>query len=273
MPEVTKATGAPPRGLTPGGRKALLGVAGVATLLLVLELVPRLGLVNRRYLPPFSEMASALGERAGTAVFWEALGDTLTTWGTGLAIALVSGVAVGMVIGSVGWLREGTASLIEFLRPIPSVALIPLAVLMYGTGREATLLLVVYAAFWQVLIQVLAGVGDIDPVARDTARTYRFRVTTTATRLTWPTTLPYAVVGFRLAASVALVLTVTGELIIGTPGIGRLISVAQTSGAVAAMYALVIVTGLLGMAVNLLARFVERRLLHWHPSMRRESAS
>ncbi|WP_394813321.1 ABC transporter permease [Streptomyces johnsoniae] len=276
------ATVPPPVRTAPrGGRRrparsphrALLGLAGVAAFLCLLELLPRTGLVNSRFLPPFSDMAEALGERAGTGEFWRALGDTLTTWSIGLGIALAAGVVIGMLIGSVRVLRETTASVIEFLRPIPSVALIPLAVLMYGTGREATLLLVIYAAFWQILLQVLAGVQDVDPVARDTARSYRFRFLTEVTRLVWPTTLPYAVVGFRLAASVALILTVTGELIIGTPGLGRLIAVAQTSGAVASMYALVIVTGLLGVAVNLLARLVERRVLRWHPSVRQESAS
>ncbi len=72
---------------------------------------------------------------------------------------------LGVVIGSVPLLRAVTASTIEFLRPIPSVALIPVAVLLYGTGMASTLLLVVYAAFWQVLVQVLAGVQDVDPVA------------------------------------------------------------------------------------------------------------
>jgi ABC-type nitrate/sulfonate/bicarbonate transport system permease component len=186
---------------------------------------------------------------------------------------MVAGIVVGIVVGSVPFLREATASTIEFLRPIPSVALIPLAVLLYGTGMQATLLLVVYASFWQVLVQVLYGVQDVDPVARDTARTYRFRALTQARTVIWPTALPYIVTGFRLAASVALILTVTGELIIGTPGLGKLLAVAQSSGAVASMYALVIVTGLLGIAVNLFARLVERRILRWHPSVRRETAS
>ncbi|GAB2877686.1 ABC transporter permease [Streptomyces mayteni] len=253
-------------------RNALLGLAGVAAFLLLLELVPHTGLVDDRYLPPFSEMARALGDSAGTAEFWQALGDTLRTWGTGLALAFAAGTAAGMVIGSVPALRDATASTIEFLRPIPAVALIPLAVLLYGTGMEATLILVVYSAFWQVLMQVLAGVGDVDPVARDTARSFRFRHRTRVLRLVWPTTLPYAVTGFRLAASVALILTITGELIIGTPGLGRLIAVAQSSGAVAPLYALVIVTGLLGVTVNLSARLLERRVLRWHPSVRQEAA-
>lgn len=170
-------------------------------------------------------------------------------------------------------LRAATATTIEFLRPIPSVALIPLVVLVLGTGMESTLVLVIYGSFWQVLAQVLYGVQDVDPVARDTARAYRFHFVTEGLRLVWPTTLPYALTGFRLAASVGLIMTITGELIIGTPGLGQLIAVSQQSAAVASMYALVLVTGLLGVAINVLVRLAERRALHWHPSVRRETAS
>lgn len=263
----------------PAGRRRValprpvLGAIGVALAAAVLEVAPRLGLVDARFLPPFSQMLGALGERVTQPEFWTALSQTLVTWAIGLGVALVAGVLAGMVIGSVPVLRAATASTIEFLRPIPSVALIPLVVLLYGTSRGATLILVIYAAFWQVLIQVLSGVQDVDPVARDTARSYRFRFLTEGWRLVWPTTLPYAMTGLRLAASVALILTITGELIVGTPGLGKLLFLASQSGAVASMYALVIVTGLLGVLVNLLARAIERRVLHWHPSIRREKAA
>ncbi|MGQ7787584.1 ABC transporter permease [Nesterenkonia sp. K-15-9-6] len=277
---MTTQTAAPPSATTRAARRpregtnrALWGTAGVLSLILVLELLPRSGAVDARFLPPFSEIGAALADRITTGEFWTALGDTLVTWAIGFSIALVAGIVLGMVIGSVGILRDATASTIEFLRPIPSVALIPLAVLMLGTGRPGTLLLVVYATFWQVLVQVLYGVQDVDPVARDTARSYRFRFLTTARTVVWPTTLPFAMTGFRLGATVALILTITGELIIGTPGLGRLLAVAQQSGQVSSMYALVIVTGLIGVLVNLGARAVERRVLHWHSSVRRETAS
>ena len=78
----------------------------------------------------------------------------------------------------------------------------------------------VYASFWQVLVQVLHGVADVDPVARDTARSYRLGRWARVRYLVWPTALPYAMTGIRLAASVALILAITGELIIGTPGLG-----------------------------------------------------
>jgi ABC-type nitrate/sulfonate/bicarbonate transport system permease component len=236
----------------------------------LLEVLPRLGLVPAGYLPPSSRIAVALADEVGRWAFWVALADTLRTWLIGLGVAVAAGLLCGMVIGSVPALRAATASTIEFLRPIPSVALIPLAVLLYGVSMKGTLLLVVYASFWQVLVQVLHGVGDVDPVARDTAASYRLSRLAQVRYLVWPTALPYAVTGVRLATSVALVLTITGELVIGTPGLGKEIAVAQSSGAVPAMYALVVVTGLLGLAANLVTRAAERRVLAWHPAIRAE---
>jgi len=236
-------------------------------------MLPRVGLVSRRYLPPFSEMMRALLEELGQAEFWSALLETVKAWGIGLAIALVLGIGLGLVIGSVPVLRALTSSTIEFLRPIPSVALIPLVVLMFGTRIESTLVLVVYASTWQVLIQVLYGVQDVDPVVRETARSYRLGTVTQVRHVIWPTALPYVMTGFRLAATVALVLAITAELVIGSPGLGKEIAVAQSSGAVSLMYALVIVTGVLGVLVNIFARAVERRFLAWHPSQRRDGVA
>ncbi|HEV2783442.1 MAG TPA: ABC transporter permease [Actinophytocola sp.] len=248
----------------------LLGLIGLIGFGALLELVPATGLIPDRYLPPTSRILATAADEVADARFWNALLDTLITWGLGLGIAVAGGVAVGVLIGSVPLLRAATASTIEFLRPIPSVALIPLAVLLYGSTITSTLILVVYASFWQVLVQVLHGVADVDPVARDTAAVYRLGRWATVRYLIWPTTLPYAVTGFRLAASVALILAITGELIIGSPGLGKEIAVAQESGAVPQMYALVVVTGLIGVAANLLTRTAERRVLAWHPSVRGE---
>jgi ABC-type nitrate/sulfonate/bicarbonate transport system permease component len=245
-------------------------VLGLALGAAVLEALPRLGIVDSRFLPPFSSMARSLAEQLGREDFWVALGETLRGWAIGLAIAMAAGIVVGVVVGSVPFLRSVTASTIEFLRPIPSVALIPLVVLIYGSRPQSALVLVVYAAFWQVLVQVLYGVADVDPVVRDTARSYRFSRWALVRTVVWPTAMPYVVTGFRLAAAVALILQVTAELIIGVPGLGRSIGVAQSSGAVAETYALVIVIGLLGVAVNVSARAVERRVLRWHTSVRSE---
>ncbi|WP_460071046.1 ABC transporter permease [Streptomyces sp. YKOK-I1] len=254
------------------GANLALGTAGLAAFLALGEAVPRLGLVQEAYFPPTSRIAEALRAELADAAFWTALGDTLTGWALGLAIAVGAGIATGVLISVVPYLRRATASTIEFLRPIPSVALIPLAVLLYGTELRSVLLLVVYAAFWQVLVQVLYGVQDVDPVAEETARCYGLGTWARVRHVLWPTALPYVMTGVRLAAAVALILAITTELVIGAPGLGARIAVAQTSQAVPEMYALIVVTGVLGLLINVGARAVERRALAWHQSVRGEVA-
>lgn len=250
-----------------------LGLAGLVGFGALLELVPRVGLVPERFLPPTSRILAELGRQVRQEPLWDAVGNTLLTWAIGLALAVGAAVVLGVVIGMVPLLRAATASTIEFLRPIPSVAWIPAAIVLYGPVRAGTLLIVVYAAFWQMLVQVLHGVVDVDPVARDTAHSYRLGPWARVRWLIWPTALPYAVTGLRLAAAVALILTVTGELFVGTPGLGAEILVAAAGGAVTLTYTLVMVTGLVGVAANLLFRAVERQALAWHPSMRREAVA
>ncbi|MFC3995567.1 ABC transporter permease [Nocardiopsis sediminis] len=277
------ATRAPARGpaaaargpaATRGGNgrpSPLLGAAGIAALLAVWEAAPRAGWVSGRFLPPASEVLATLGQRLAQPVFWRAVADTVAAWGLGLAIALAAATVLGFAVGSVPVLRAFTASTVEFLRPIPSVALIPLAILLYGTDIRSTLLLVVYAAFWQIYIQVLYGVADVDPVAEQTARSYGLGRWARTRHITWPSALPYLLTGVRLGAAVALILTITGQLTIGTPGLGREIDVARSSGAVDLVYALIVATGALGVAVNAAVRALERRLLRWHTSVRGET--
>ncbi len=121
----------------------LLGSAGVAAFLAILELLPDVGVVDPQYLPPTSAIFNALLSLVCTQVFWLALGNTLLTWSIGLAVVTIAGGLLGTLVGSVPLLRNVTNSTVEFLRPIPSVALVPVVILLLGTGRAATLILVV----------------------------------------------------------------------------------------------------------------------------------
>ncbi|MGW3343028.1 ABC transporter permease [Nonomuraea rubra] len=261
--------GLPPR-LRDSAARLGYGAAGLGGLVLLMEAVPRLGLVDERFLPPASEILATLGAQLGTAELWIALGETLRGWAIGLALAFCAAVVTGVVIGIVPGLRALTSSTVEFLRPIPSVALVPLATLLFGPSLGSTLMLVGYASFWQVLIQVLYGVAAVDSVAFDTARSYRLSAWSRVRHLVWPTALPYVMTGLRLAAAVAFILAVTAELVIGSPGLGAEIQVAQSSGAVPAVYALIVLAGLVGIAVNAAVRLLERRVLAWHPAVRSE---
>lgn len=267
------ATGSPRPAARADRSAPLLGALGILAFLALWEAAPRLGAVPGRYLPPASEVLLSLGARAATPAFWTAVGDTLAGWALGLAIAFAAAAVLGLALGSLPRVRAFTTSTVDFLRPIPSVALIPLAVLLYGTDLRSTLLLVVYACFWLVYVQVLYGVADVDPVAEQTARSYGLGPLARVRHVVWPTTLPYLMTGLRLAASVALILSVTAQLVIGSPGLGREIAVAQSSGAVASVYALIVATGALGVLINTGVRALERRVLHWHTSVRGEAAA
>jgi len=213
-----------------------------------------------------------LGVNAGLTGFWVALGQTVASWALGMLIALVLAGPLGVVIGLSPFLQRATRSTVEFLRPIPSVGLIPLAVLVLSVPLQQSLLIIVYGAFWQVLIQVLYGVADVDSVAMSTARSYGFTWWQRVRDVVFPTMLPYLLTGVRLAAAVALILAVTAELVIGTPGLGNQIALAKEAGLYASTYALVLATGLLGVVINLGVRALERRLLSWHQSVRGEAS-
>jgi len=261
------------RGRRPGRNlpvKQLLGLAGIIGFLATWELIPRVGLIDQQFLPPASEVILALVRDFGLTAFWISVGETMTAWFLGLAIAVVLAVLLGFVIGSSDFLRKATNSTVEFLRPIPSVALIPLAVLLFGVKIESSLMLITYAAFWQVLIQVLYGVADVDMVANNTAKTYGLGRIARIRYVVFPTALPYLMTGVRLAATVALVLAITAELVIGSPGLGREIALAQSGGAISGMYALVLATGLIGVLINALMRLIEKKTLSWHSSVRSE---
>ena len=249
------------------------GLIGIVIFLGIWELVPALGIVEAAYLPPASEVLLTLFADLALTAFWVAVGETMLAWFIGLAAAVLLALVLGLVIGMSSFLRRATNSTIEFLRPIPSVALIPLAVLLFGTKIEASLMLIIYACFWQVLIQVLYGVADVDNVAMQTARSYGFSRIQRIRDVIFPTMLPYLMTGIRLGAAVALILAITAELIIGAPGLGKEIQLAQSGGAIAGMYALIVATGLLGVAINLCMRIIEKRVLSWHASVRGENAA
>ena len=241
---------------------------GALAVVALFELLSRSDAIASRFFPPVSDWARTLVEEAGTSGFWSAVGNTLQGWALGLGIACAIAIPAGVVIGSTPLLYRALRGVIEFLRPIPSVALIPLAVLVYGSGLESKVFLAAFAATWPLLMQTLYGVQDVDPVATDTARSFGFGRAQRLLRVTLPSAVPYIATGVRISAAVALILVVTAELVIGAPGLGRQINLARQGANVELMYALILATGVLGVALNVLFTRIERRVLHWHPSQR-----
>jgi ABC-type nitrate/sulfonate/bicarbonate transport system permease component len=158
---------------------------------------------------------------------------------------------------------------IEFLRPVPGVALIPVAILLWGQSTQSDVALVAFGTTWLMLVQTIYGARATDELTLQTARSFGVGP---LGRLRWvllPSALPYIATGLRICSAAALIVAVTAELVIGTPGIGNLLGEAQRGVQYERMYALVLAAGLLGIAVHLLFASLERYFLKWHESQRR----
>jgi ABC-type nitrate/sulfonate/bicarbonate transport system permease component len=247
----------------------LLAIAGALALW---ELLTRSGLLNPDHVPPMTDTVAELVQLLQESSFWSAVGSTLQGWALGLGIAAALAVPLGILIGSSATAYRAVRFVVEFLRPIPSVALVPLAVLIYGVGLESKVFLAAFASFWPLFIQTLYGVRDVDPVTTDTARSFGLNGFERLFRVKLPSAVPYIATGLRISSSVALILAVTAEIVIGSAGLGREINIARQGGAIELMYALIITTGLLGWALNIATTRAERRVLHWHPSHRQVAA-
>jgi len=250
-----------------------LGVLGVGVILVALEILSRTEILPSRDVPPVTTVLVTLAGQLRAPALWVEVLQTLEGWAIGLGIAAALAVPAGMAIGGSHVVYRLVRAVVEFLRPIPSVALIPMAVLVAGTGLTTKVFLVAFASFWPLLVQTIYGVQDADPIARDTARAYRIGWLDQLWLVTVRRTLPYLATGLRLSSSIALILAVTAELVVGAPGLGNAVNAAQSGGNYPLMYAVVLVTGTLGVALNAVWRALERRALRWHPSQRLELAA
>lgn len=226
------------------------------------------GVLDSSSFASFTATVSELVTLAGGGEFWAALFDTLSAWLAGFLIASVLGVALGLVLGSSRFVLASTRFLVDFVRTVPPIALIPAALLMYGPTGQMKIILVVFGAMWPMVIQASYSVHDIDPMVRETARSYRISGLTRLTRVFVPAVLTFLAPAFRLTAVIALLLALASEVLASAPGIGTEITRAQQAGATTTMFAYICTAGLLGVAVNTALTRAERKLLPWHPDFR-----
>ena len=210
-----------------------------------------------------SESLRALAEGLASGALLGEIGTTLQAFVEGLVLAVVVGVAVGVLIGSSRTLRDAASVVIEFLRPIPAVALIPLAILFLGLGIPMRRFVVAYAAVWPILVNTLYGVRGSDRILDDVARTSGATGAARLFRVKLPAALPSIATGVRVGASIGLLACVTAEYLNGTGGIGSYMHRQETAFQLPELYAAVILVGALGYGVNQLLRAAQRRYVFW----------
>jgi ABC-type nitrate/sulfonate/bicarbonate transport system permease component len=263
----------PPAGGPGRLTRTLVGAFGVLLAALAWEAAVQFGVIDSSVVPPLTEVLDALGEELGSDSFWTAVWRTAESTLLGLAISVAIALPLGVALGLSRRAFRSTRFVVEFLKPIPVVAILPLVLLIYGTTLEMKLVLITFGTLWPLLIHVLYGVQAVDPVVASTAQAFRLSLPQRLLRVVLPSAAPMIATGLRVSAVTALILSIVTELVGGAQGLGFEITRAQLGGNYARMYALVLVTGVLGLALNAAVERPERRLLHWHPAYRGESAT
>jgi ABC-type nitrate/sulfonate/bicarbonate transport system permease component len=273
--EMASTAGAP---IPPGGKQRLRRlvnpIVGLRLLVVVAfgvtwEVVSRLAILDPREFPPFTDVVGSLLTTLTEPPTWLAIYDTVSGWAVAMVVSTVVGVSLALVIGSSGFLTRSTSLLIDMLRSTPAPALIFILILLFGTGLTMKVVLVVFAAVFPILIQSMYGVRSIDAVLTDLAKSYRLSRRVTFLKIKLPAALPYIATGVRISSSLALIVAVVAEFLGGSPGLGNLVEDVRSVGDFPRMYALILLVGFLSVALNLLVRAGERRLLHWHPTHRK----
>ncbi|MFJ7204599.1 ABC transporter permease [Streptomyces sp. NPDC098789] len=244
-------------------RGAALRSAALVALLLVWETAPRLGLVDRTFLPPFSEVAVA---------WWELLADGQLgehTWASlvrsfgGFGIAVAVAVPLGLLIGWYRPVAELLGPLLEVFRNTAALALLPVFVLLLGIGETSKISMVVYACVWPVLLNTISAVRGADPTLVKLARSMDLSTLRLFQKVILPSSVPTIFTGIRLAGAVSILVLVAAEMIGAKAGLGYLINASQFNFAIPQMYAGIITISAIGVGFNQILVSIERRLSLW----------
>jgi len=242
-------------------------------LLLLWELGARATPKLQLYFPPVSQIVAALGQALMAGPVAQHFGVTLGRFFEGYLLASVLAVTLGVVLGYIRFLHSLLETSIELLRPMPSVAIIPVAILLLGIGDSMIVAVTVYASVWPILINTIDGVRHVEPTLIDTGRTFGLTRPQILWRIIVPGAAPYIVTGLRIGLSIALILVTTAEMVAGSKGLGYFILDEERAMNSANMYGGIVLVALMGYSLNRLFLLLEARALRWrHGMMARQEA-
>lgn len=245
----------------------LLGFALMAAILGLWEAASVSGLLNPFYFPPVHHVATGLLASLLDGTLPGAVAASLARGFAGYAIAMAAAVTLGLLAGFYPFVRDLIDPTVEFLRPLPSPAIIPVAILLLGIGATMKVFIVAWACFFPILLNTVDGVRGIPPALVETARNLGLRQPAILLSVVLPAASPMIFTGLRIAIAVMLILTVISEMVAGNSGIGFLILEAERTFRVAEMYGFILALAALGYGLNRAFLGVERRVLAWHHAM------
>ena len=253
-------TGAKVRG---GVARLLRGLVGVVALAVVWEIAPRAGWVDPNFVSPLSEVLRAWYELLSSGELWAHLGASLFRSAAGFALALVLAVPLGAAIAWYRPVRELVSPVLELFRNTAALALLPVFVLILGIGETSKVAIVLFACFFPILLNTISGVATVDQQLLRSAQVLDLSAVTTFRKVVFPAALPTIFTGIRIAGAAAVLVLIAAEMIGATAGLGYLINYSQYNFLIPQMYAAILTTTGVGLAINYGLVALERRLSRW----------
>ena len=219
--------------------------------------------VSKVFLPtPEAAWASLLeGLRDGELLAFT--GHTVLRMLEGWLLASAVGVVLGALIGASATARTWIAPTLEFVRPLPASAVMPLAISLFGLSANMVLCVVAFGAMWPVLLATVHGLATVHTRLREVAQALQLSRTAFVCKIGLPNALPDILAGMRLSMTVSLIVAVVGEMIASQPGLGQAILLAARAFRASELFAGIVLLGLIGFTSNALLALAERRLLRW----------
>lgn len=233
----------------------------IAAFLLLWEVAPRVGLVDRTFLVPFSEAVKALIALAEDGQLWDNTRASLVRSLAGFLIAIGVGVPLGLLIGWYRPVSEILGPLLELFRNTAALALLPVFILLLGIGETSKIAIIFYMTVFLVLLNTMTGVAAIPRNQLRGAENYGVSAWQLFAWIVFPATLSYSVAGARIAMGNSFAAVVGAELIAANAGLGYRIVDSGQWMAMDQMFATMLVLGLLGIAADRLARALSARFL------------
>ncbi len=239
------------------------GISGLVILLLFWHAVTSLELISRVFLP---SPAATLAALEWGLVNGDLFGQTLATinrMAQGWLLASLVAIAIGSLIGVSPAARAYIQPTLEFLRPLPASAIIPVAISLFGLNSTMVLGVVVFGAVWPTLLGTIHGFAHVEPRLVEVSRLMQMSRWEFIHKIGLPNAVPDILAGMRLSLTVALILAVVGELLTAQQGLGTAILHAARSYRAADLYAGILLLGMIGLVSNYGLAIADRRILAW----------
>ncbi len=224
-----------------------------------------LRLVSPVFLPTPARTFDEIASRFADGSIWASIGATVWRMVLGWLLASLVGVALGAAIGLTPLARDLLEPTLEFLRPLPASAMIPVAILFFGLSEEMAVSVIAFGSIWPVLMSSIFGFGSVRVRLREVSSLLGLTRWEFLRKIAAPSAMPDILSGMRSGLAISLILAVVTEMQASLPGLGRDIFLAQRSFRGAELYAGLIMLGVIGVLINHGLQLAERRLLRWRP--------